>query len=99
MRRAREYSLELVKLNLGESTDQAVCLYERAMASAANKQGKEFKSLKDLPEVLGQFIIIARKEKGEVFNAGSLETYYQSLVQYLSTEYVPKVDIKNNNNY
>ena len=96
----QDYLRERVPLETKKSTDQAVRLYERVMASAANKQGKEFKSLRDtpledLPEALGQFIIIARKQNGDVFNASSLETYYQSLARYLSTEYEPKVDIKN----
>jgi hypothetical protein len=100
----QDYLRERVPLETKKSTDQAVRLYERVMASAANKQGKEFKSLKDtpledLPEALGQFIIIARKQNGDVFNASSLETYYQSLARYLSTEYEPKVDIKNAVNF
>ena len=94
-----DYLRNKVPQETRKSTEQAVRLYDRVMSSAAKQQGKEFKTLKDtpvsdIPDALGRFLIIARKQNGEVFNASSLETFYQSLARYLSTDYEPKIDIK-----
>ena len=94
-----DYLRNKVPQETKKSTEQAVRLYDRVMSSAAKQQGKEFKTLKDtpvieIPDALGRFLIIARKQNGEVFNASSLETFYQSLARYLATDYEPKIDIK-----
>ena len=38
--------------------------------------------------------MIVKKKNGEVFNASSLSTFFQSLCRFLATNYLPKLDVK-----
>ena len=38
--------------------------------------------------------MLAKKRNGEVFNASSLCTYFQSLCRFLATDYSPKLEVK-----
>ena len=82
-----------------KATEQAVRLYDSVMSSLAMEQKTTFKSLKDtpveeLPESLGKFLMLAKKRNGDVFNASSLCTYFQSLCRFLATDYSPKLEVK-----
>ena len=50
--------------------------------------------VEELPNMLSSFFLVAKKENGNVYNASSLNTYFQSLARYISNEYKPPIDIK-----
>ena len=94
-----DYLKDKIPQETKKATEYAVRLFEKIMSSAAREEGKEFNTLKnipvdELPDALGKFLILARKQNGDVYNASSLDTFYQSLARYLASEYEPKLDIK-----
>ena len=56
-------------------------------------------SIVNLPWRLAKFFMVVTKVDGDAMNASSLETIYASLARFLSTEFVPRIDIKADVNF
>ena len=82
-----------------KSTKQAVKLYETIMGKKATMDGAIFKPIletpvDELPNMLSSFFLVAKKVNGNVYNASSLATYFQSLARFIVREYKPPINIK-----
>ena len=82
-----------------KSTKQAVKLYDTVMGKKATMDGAIFKPIletpvDELPNMLSSFFLVAKKVNGNVYNASSLSTYFQSLARFIVREYKPPIDIK-----
>ena len=71
-----------------KSTKQAVKLYETIMGKKATMDGAIFKPIleipvDELPNMLSSFFLVAKKVNGNVYNASSLGTYFQSLARFI----------------
>ena len=87
-----------------KSTSYAVNLFNSTMKVVGERLNFQHQDLKDisvenLPWRLSKFLMVVSKSDGSSFNSSSLETIYASLARYLSTEYEPKLDIKNDVNF
>ena len=94
-----EYVRQQVPKNTKKSTSYAMKLYNSVMTEVAKEMEFEHQDLKDvsvenLPWRLSKFFMVVRKLDGTAMNASTLETIYASLARYFSSEYEPKIDIK-----
>ena len=83
-----------------KNTTKAVNLFNDVMKQYHNQCGSEFTALielehEKLPSELARFFMVLKKKDGKLYNASSLQTYYQSLARFLSSEkYHCPLDIK-----
>ena len=87
-----------------KSTNYAVNLFNSTMLLLSKELNFKYDDLKDtsivnLPWRLAKFFMVVTKVDGDAMNASSLETIYASLARFLSTEFVPRIDIKADVNF
>ena len=83
-----------------KNTSKAVNLLNDMMRKYHSQCGSEFTALielehEKLPSEIARFFMVLKKKDGKLYNASSLQTYYQSLARFLSSEkYHCLLDIK-----
>ena len=99
-----EHVRQKIPATTKKSTLYAVNLFNSTILQLSKELNFLYEDLKDtsiinLPWRLAKFFMVVTKEDGAPLNASSLETIYASLARFLSTEFVPRIDIKSDVNF